>query len=266
MSKEDNYPLTRGSISWTRINLLQYVWRDTLGYLIHPEISRQVRDIADIATGTGLWLCEIGNDNSYRNLHGYDISADSFIDANNLPPGVQLRAVDASKPAPEELKGQYDVVHIRLLQSVVHNDDPTWIIDHSIELLRPGGYLQWEEFDPLQVDLHENGQAPNLAKLVEKLETRVPGSWVSNLPATLQRYNMNIIAVDRKREVPWHHKTVTHLCCMVFEEYASMFLDKAGPPGSGDEMRALVSAAYEEAQRGAYASHLFQTVVAQKTK
>jgi hypothetical protein len=154
----------------------------------------------------------------------------------------------------------------------------------------PGGYLQWEEFDPLQVDLHANGQAPNLAKLVEKLETRVPGrfvpvtfffffqifsrtvetnyvfSWVSNLPATLQRYNMNIVAVDRKREVPWHHKTVTHLCCMVFEEYASMFLDKAGPPGSGDEMRALVSAAYDEAQRGSYASHLFQTVVAQKAK
>lgn len=42
----------------------------------------------------------------------------------------------------------------------------------------PGGYLQWEEFDPLQVDLHANGQAPNLAKLVEKLETRVPGRFV----------------------------------------------------------------------------------------
>ena len=78
--------------------------------------------------------------------------------------------------------------------------------------------------------------------------------------------DINVVAVDRKREASWQQLTMTHLFCLVFEEYASVYLDKCGPPRSGDETRALAKAAYEEATQGAYASHLFQTIVAQRPK
>jgi len=75
---------------------------------------------------------------------------------------------------------------------------------------------------------------------------------------------MDIVAVDRKRESSWHHLTMTYVFCVVWEEYANVFLDKMGPPGSGDEGRAMAKAAYDEGMRGSYTSHMFQTVVARK--
>ena len=123
-----------------------------------------------------LWLCELDNTapGSYQ-LYGFDISSDSFIAAEHLPTNVQLRVVDASKSLPEEFKGQFDVVHVRLLQSVIMNDDPAWVILHCMELLRPGGYLQWEEFDPMAVTLHKyNENAERLQQLIDTLQNRVP--------------------------------------------------------------------------------------------
>jgi hypothetical protein len=66
------------------------------------------------------------------------MSPNSFIAAEHLPKRVQLKAVDAAKPPPKKLKGQFDVVYVRLLQSVIMNDDPSWAISHYVELLRPG--------------------------------------------------------------------------------------------------------------------------------
>lgn len=43
--------------------------------------------------------------------------------------------MDASKPPPEEDLEMYDVVHIRLLQSVVKDNDPDWIVTHCLGLL-----------------------------------------------------------------------------------------------------------------------------------
>ena len=60
------------------------------------------------------------------------------------------------------------------------NDDPGWVISHCMELLRPGGYLQWEEFDPMAVALHKHdGKAENLQKLADILQNRVPARSVA---------------------------------------------------------------------------------------
>ena len=55
------------------------------------------------------------------------------------------------------------------------DDDPSRIISHCMELLRPGGYLQWEEFDPMAVALHKHdGKAKNLQNLADVLQNRAP--------------------------------------------------------------------------------------------
>lgn len=58
---------------------------------------------------------------------------------------------------------------------------------------------------------------------------------------------------------------MTLVLCLVFEEYASVFLDQQGPPGAGDELRRLAKAAFEEAMRGSSASYVLQGVVARKS-
>ena len=88
---------------------------------------------------------------------------------------------------PAHLKGQYDIVHIRLLMSTVTGGDPKPLLKHCYELLsmlfsithhaingvvrtdeipEPGGYLQWEEHDPLSYEIVRSRGSP--AKNIEK--------------------------------------------------------------------------------------------------
>lgn len=112
-------------------------------------------------------------------LHGFDISDNSFIATNRLPDNVKLHVVDAKGSPPAAFQGFFDVVHVRLVQAVIQDNDPQWIISHCLKLLRPGGYLQWEEFDPMAVTVNaHDGQAPALNALKKMLQERVPNGYV----------------------------------------------------------------------------------------
>ena len=80
----------------------------------------------------------------------------------------------------------------------------------------------------------------------------------------MEKQGMQVIAVERRTELPFHHVLMTYLFCLVFEEYANVYMDFHGPPGSGDAMRKLAQDCFEEALNGSYATHLFQTVVARR--
>jgi len=41
----------------------------------------------------------------------------------------------------------YDVVHIRAFSSVIKDDNPGPILRNAFKMLKPGGYLQWDELD-----------------------------------------------------------------------------------------------------------------------
>jgi hypothetical protein len=79
---------------------------------------------------------------------GFDIQDAHFPAAENLPPNLKLGILDAfSKELPEEHAEQYDVVHIRAFSSVVKDDNPGPLISNAYKMLKPGGYLQWDELD-----------------------------------------------------------------------------------------------------------------------
>lgn len=66
------------------------------------------------------------------------------------------------------------------------------------------------------------------------------------------------------REAEWHHLIMTVNVCGVIDEISKARIDKVGPPGAGEKLRAIVKAGLEEALKGSYVSSLFQVVVAQK--
>lgn len=43
--------------------------------------------------------------------------------------------LDIHKPIPEELKGKYDIVNVRLFLTVVRNDDPLPILQNLMDML-----------------------------------------------------------------------------------------------------------------------------------
>ncbi|RAK80164.1 uncharacterized protein BO72DRAFT_371999, partial [Aspergillus fijiensis CBS 313.89] len=127
-----------------RLNDQQLLWRLQTGHILSPLIPRRPgMRIADLGTGTGhvdpLPLRAIPD----AEICGYDISDLSYPPSATLPRNVKLGKLDALSDLPEEYRGAFDVVHLRLWICVIRDNCP----DKSglIELLEPGGYIQWEE-------------------------------------------------------------------------------------------------------------------------
>lgn len=151
--------------------------RRNLGYYLHPSINNtlpasaaNVR-IADIACGTGDYLrglSELLPDNAQ--LDGFDVSDKQFMKPQELPPNVNLHVVDAKEPFDPKYHGQYDVVHIRLLVAAM-KDDAEWemVTQNVLQLLKPGGAIQWEEGDFINSSLYRGRDAKANGKVLDGL-------------------------------------------------------------------------------------------------
>lgn len=125
------------------------------GHLIHPSIPKsQITAIADLACGTGVWLEDTAStlfadrkpstaDGSSPFLIGFDVNAHAF---NPHPThNVQLVQHDCTKPFDLSYIGRFDLVNMRGLAYALTSEAFSHVIDNAIQLLRPGGYLQWLE-------------------------------------------------------------------------------------------------------------------------
>ena len=96
--------------SATRLNLQHYNFKQTQGFLIHPCAVPKTESpkIADIGTGTGIWLLDVADSlSSSTHLDGLDISLSQTPPKEWLPPNVSMRQLDIFEDIPEELVGQY---------------------------------------------------------------------------------------------------------------------------------------------------------------
>lgn len=102
--------------------------------------------VADICTGTGVWLRDIASLlNPKARLDGFDLDTTKFLEPAMLPPNVKLAKGDAMKPFPEGAIGAYDLVHIRLVHFALKTDEWEKVAANLRTLLKPGGYLLWAE-------------------------------------------------------------------------------------------------------------------------
>lgn len=109
-----------------------------MGFTLHPTIPVETKGwrVAEVATGTGLWLCELAkNAPGSAQFDGFDISSDQFPHPSRLPKNIALHQLDARSSPPESLCGKYHVVHVRFLAGVIDGNDPTPILNHCIKLL-----------------------------------------------------------------------------------------------------------------------------------
>ncbi|RAL02552.1 class I SAM-dependent methyltransferase [Aspergillus ibericus CBS 121593] len=150
MAIHDKYVLGRDKVESKRLDsqhrLLVKVSGNTL---IHPTLpTEQIRSVADIATGTGIWLEDVTQflerPHIERYYQGFDISSEQFP---SNPGPIQLSVHDVTTPFPKEHWNRYDLVHVRLLVAALEESDYRAAITNIYNILKPGGYLQWEEID-----------------------------------------------------------------------------------------------------------------------
>ncbi|KAI0205454.1 S-adenosyl-L-methionine-dependent methyltransferase [Astrocystis sublimbata] len=123
---------------------------ENISYLLLPSVIAalpQKPQVADIGTGTGIFLRSIGALYPEATLHGYDISLALCPDAGSLPLNLEFKSMDVKREVPPELRGKYDLVHVRLLAAAMLPDEWEPVVSNIAQLLKPGGYIQWEECD-----------------------------------------------------------------------------------------------------------------------
>ncbi|KAI2844404.1 hypothetical protein CBS147482_2525 [Aspergillus niger] len=135
---KDPYALMRDSNANTRLTAQHYLWKELLGFLVHPDIDTRAADlrVADIATGNGIWLHDFARGKPPSvDLHGFDISLDQVGPKPWLPTNIHMHIWNIFEDVPDEFIGYFDIVHVRLITVVVKNNDPRPILANLRKLL-----------------------------------------------------------------------------------------------------------------------------------
>ncbi|KAL4861604.1 hypothetical protein BDV12DRAFT_62074 [Aspergillus spectabilis] len=148
---QEIYPLDRGEAESRRLNEQHKFLLDIVDGAIDRTVPLDnISSVADIATGTGIWLWDakqvldqnIGE--SARYYHGFDISAVQFPPASQ---GIELSVQDVFQPFPAEFHNRFDLVHVRLMVTAFPETKLQEAVENVVTILKPGGYLQWVEID-----------------------------------------------------------------------------------------------------------------------
>ncbi|KAL8943729.1 MAG: hypothetical protein Q9211_000878 [Gyalolechia sp. 1 TL-2023] len=151
LRKSDPYMLSRDLTASARLNHQHYLWQQELQSLLHCSVPRPGPSaaIADVATGTGVWLLEAARQFPDIECLGLDISTEQCPPTAWVPSSVKFEAWSFFEEPPCSLRGKFDIVHIRLIGIVIEHD-PMPVIRNIAMLLKPNGYLQWEEMNAAQ--------------------------------------------------------------------------------------------------------------------
>lgn len=117
-----------------------FLWALAHKHLIHPSIDQsKLRTIADIGTGTGVWLQEVAKESSQNptDLVGFDISSDQFPASENQTTLRRVRYVthDIVQRFPAEYYGYFDLVHVRLLTYAIKEFDVQRAVENVVEII-----------------------------------------------------------------------------------------------------------------------------------
>ncbi|KAL4875874.1 hypothetical protein BJY04DRAFT_232113 [Aspergillus karnatakaensis] len=165
------YPLARDQTESARLNDQHNIIVDLVGGVIDSSIPLdKIHAVADVGTGTGIWLQEArsvlakSSPKPDRYFHGFDISAAQFPPSTtNFDFSVQ----DILKPFPQEHHNCYDLVYIRMLVSVLSKTDYATAVANLLQILKPGGYVQWVELDSSAWDDGNLPSDPRAALIIQ---------------------------------------------------------------------------------------------------
>ncbi|KAK8061616.1 hypothetical protein PG994_007982 [Apiospora phragmitis] len=113
--------------------------------------------IADLGCGNGAWLCDLHDEFAKTGLSsqldGYDINPINFPVPAFLPSGIQLQQLGIFNPS-VDLTGLYDIGHVRTFGITLAQTGVATLLSAVLAILKPGGYLQWEESKVVKFLIH----------------------------------------------------------------------------------------------------------------
>ena len=256
MATIDQYALDRGYSAASRLNYQFYLWKDTFKFNLHPSIPTPVPTarIADIATGTGIWLLDLAHElpTSVR-MDGFDITLSQAPKKQWLPQNINMRVWNVFEALPEDLIGQFDIVHVRLLLLVIPSNNAVPVIQRLWKMLKPGGYLQWEElsgFDHHVLTVDPSVQTRAFQEMHKIMDGTGRLEWTLNLHTSMDENGFEDSKIYPYQDNIYLAKAHSDMLLVMLEEVA-MGLAKSKGAEEGERIMQLIPDIYRESQEGA---------------
>ncbi|KAL9618313.1 MAG: hypothetical protein Q9160_006963 [Pyrenula sp. 1 TL-2023] len=265
LTTDEGYILDHSYLAAARLNFQYFLWQRALGFTIHesalPAVVQraEIRVIADVATGTALWAIDVAKEHPTAQVHGFDIDLSQAPPKEWLPSNVSLRRWDIFEDPPEELLGTYDLVHVRLLLLVLTDVDPQPIIRRFFSLLKPGGSLQWDDLDCVNMYIKRVGSGkgdhgdcltPTLDGIVEMNHSDQRFDWTIKLPELVAREGFVDPQLQRYDDPEELSRAFNDQHLMTMEEVA-VGLRKVSKYEDAMKVSRMVHEGYKESQKGA---------------
>ncbi|KAI4220859.1 MAG: hypothetical protein L6R36_007312 [Xanthoria steineri] len=205
-----------------------YMRHMSYGHLLHPSIPlHQLHAVADVATGTGRWLQQLAHhpalppprSDQQPTFIGFDISDQQFPPPDPSSPRLAFELHDMLKPFPTQHHEKFDLVNVRLVSYAIKGADLDRVVQNVIQLLRPGGYLQWQEADASDSWAHPETSAGSSCidyVIAEKVDRGLlPGiagplvKTILSVPVTVPQGQQNIVSWSRDLMRLVHLETVS---------------------------------------------------------
>ncbi|KAI1123867.1 hypothetical protein F5Y10DRAFT_43565 [Nemania abortiva] len=266
--------MTRLPSEVRRLNEQFDVMTEIMGYIVHPSITlpHDTR-IVDMGTGTAKFLLSIQPAYPDATLEGYDISSDLFPPPSSLLPNISLGKLDLKQPFPEHMHGKYDLVHVRMLILAMLPEDWEPVVRNLTTLLKPGGYLQWEECEHVNAEWVQGNPDSSLEKskhvgdaFQKSLRGRLAHGW-NTLPQHMRAAGLTSVASDvfNSEKAPQIRKRSTATIMNLVFTWARMVNGKGGPGSMfGDSLGSLEKEVHQEIEAGCYLRYNIHVACAQK--
>ncbi|KAI0101405.1 S-adenosyl-L-methionine-dependent methyltransferase [Nemania sp. FL0031] len=259
---------TKFETAFTRNFLDNSRCTNLFGFIIHPKIPTDAPNlrVADIGTGTGLWLLDVQERLQDAELDGFDISLDAAPPKETLPARVKLHHWDIKEDIPEGLKGVYDIINVRFFAFTLLDDDIPRVAAKLFDLLKPGGYIQWGEPDVETVRFYsmlpecKTESLRSLFNLFAVQDSRLKPTWTNRLENILE--NAGFVEVDRvAKDAPPHLAYIMHEAGLIMHY---QILRTTSNEHIANKLQRLLPEAVEETRQGAYITSSRITVIGKK--
>jgi len=237
-----------------RLNIQHYLWKDALKFNVYPSIP--LRDncvIADVAAGTGAWLIDVAHQFPDAELDGLDNNLTQAPHKNWLPSNAKMRHWDLFEDVPSDLIGKYDFVHVRLLVLVIEPGKHQTVIQNLFKLLKPGGYLQWDELDCVNMHVKKVDatiSAPALEQLREMSYANGRYNWVLKLPDFIAEEGFQDVKMVKFGDPDELIRAFNEQHLLTMEMFA-WTLARSGKKEAAEKFFQLVRDGYQESTKGA---------------
>ena len=190
------------------------------------------------------------------NIHmdGFTIDNSLVPPPSGLPPGVTIHKVEGyTSNFVKSGQPTYDVIRICNLAANVQKNDPGSVVKNAMAMLKPGGYIEWDELDTARYSLVKTdltnppSQLQTLLKQIHHhFDMLSPRGWIDSLPDILGRYGLQVDGSQHRYRLPFAYAKIEN--DKSFKEFMDLSYQLADKD-EGMELRQLMATAKEECDR-----------------